>query len=68
MLSLTWKILSGTIQFRQQKVVEREVVAHLPASRFQMPPAPPAVVSGYHWLRTLKLLEAKNLNGNSTLP
>lgn len=65
---LTWKILSGAIQFRQQKAGEREVVAHLPASRLCMPPAPSAVVSGYHWLSTLQLLEAKNLDGNSTLP
>lgn len=67
MLSLTWKILFGAICFRQEKAVEREVVARLPASRFQMPPAPSAVVSGYHWLSTLNLLEAKNLDGNSTL-
>lgn len=51
MSALTWKISSGIIQFRQQKVVwlEREAVAHLPAYRLQMPPAPPAVVCGL-WL------------------
>lgn len=80
----SWKISSGTIQFKQQKVVrlETEVVAHLPAFRFQMQPALSAVVSGYPWLNTLLLelpltirggcfchvLEAKNLNGASTLP
>ena len=80
-LALTWKVSSGMIQFRQQKVawLEREAVTYLPAFGFQTPPSPSAVVSGYPcssccWPSTTRcgrlchVLEAKNLNEDSTLP